>query len=132
MVKELFSCKYLIGRRGKEIEKLQFLGGHFHRPSLIENGIVGLIDDQIRIFHDLGVVVPLGLLGHLLVSSKVGLDPGHQLLGVEGLYDEIVRTQLQSQNLIKDLSLSGEHNNGYLRSGTNLTADLIAVHSRKH
>ena len=57
VIQELFPCKNLIGRSCQEIEKLQFLWRHVNGRSFINNRIVGLIYDQIRIFHNLAGIL---------------------------------------------------------------------------
>jgi len=61
LVKKLFTGKYMVRGRGKEIQKLQLLRRHFNRASHIEDRVVGLINNQIRIFHtsDIGRQQPV-------------------------------------------------------------------------
>lgn len=102
--------------------------------ALIEHGIIGQVYDEIRIFHKLSL-----LLRHRgdgggtgLVAAQDGLYPGHQLLGVEGLYHIVVGSQLQPQDLVEDLSLGRKHDDGDLGDGAQLPAYLVAVDPREH
>ena len=60
------------------------------------------------------------------------LDPGHQFLGIKGLDHVVVSPQLQPQDLVKDLALGGQHDNGNLGRGPQLPAHLVSVHAGKH
>ena len=61
-----------------------------------------------------------------------GVDPGDQLLHLEGLGDIIVRAHLQTLNPVKDLALGRQHDDGYLAGFPDLGADGPAVHHRQH
>ena len=65
-------------------------------------------------------------------AAENRLDAGHQFLGIKGLDDIVIRAQLQPKNLIEDFALGGKHDDGRLRVPADLTADLIAIHARKH
>ena len=132
MVEKLLSGKHLIGRGSQKIQKLQLLGRHIHGLALIEHGIIGLVDDQIRVFHDLGGRRRGFRRLHRLIPSEHGLNPGHQLLGIKGLDDVVVRAQLKAENLIKDFALGGQHDDRRVGLGADLSADLIAVDARQH
>ena len=67
-----------------------------------------------------------------LVAAQDGLDTGDQLLGIKGLLHVVVGTQLEAQHLVEDLSLGGEHDDGRIRCGAHLPADLVAVDPRQH
>ena len=53
LIQKLFPGKNMIGRGSEEIKKLQLLGRHFHGFSHVDDGIVGLVDGEIRVFHTL-------------------------------------------------------------------------------
>ena len=103
--------------------------------AIVNDRVVGQVYNEIRKFHILSLLIRtcrfLGLGGRL-VAPENSLHPGHQLLGVKGLDHIVVGAQLQSQNLVKNLSLGGEHDNGYLGGGAQLPAHLVAVHAGKH
>ncbi len=89
-------------------------------PYRARNNWSGLRRDPI--FHKLSL-----LLRHRgdgggtgLVAAQDGLYPGHQLLGVEGLYHIVVGSQLQPQDLVEDLSLGRKHDDGDLGDGAQL------------
>ena len=134
MIQKLFSGKYLVGRGRQKIKKLQLLGGHFHGTSPVSNRVVRQIDNQIRIFHVFALVAFCWnrRSRNGLISPQDSLYPCNQLLGIKGLDHIIICSQLQSQNLIKNLALCRKHNNRHLRNGSQFPANLIAVNSRQH
>ena len=132
---KLFSGKYLIWRGSQKIQKLQFFGRHFHGVSHVDDGIIGEINRQIRIFH---IFAPLpagiGSLGSRRHkgAAQHGLYPSHQLFGVKGLDHIVVGPQLQSQYLVKYLPFCRQHNDRDLGIPADLPAYLIAVDARQH
>ncbi len=53
MIQQLLPGEDLnFGRGSQEIQKLQLLGGHIHRVTLVEDRIIGLVDNEIRVFSD--------------------------------------------------------------------------------
>ena len=99
----------MVGGSCKEIEQLQFFGRHIYLSAHIEYGIVGQIDDKIRIFHTFHIR-GFRLCGCRLISSQHSLYPCDKLLGIKGLLHIIVSAQLQAEDLVKDLALCREHN----------------------
>lgn len=65
-----------------KVEKLQFFRRHFHSMSHIDDGIIGQINGQIRIFHTLVVGIFCGGIGGL-VTSEDCFGAGYQFLGVK-------------------------------------------------
>ena len=66
------------------------------------------------------------------VSGLAGCYPGNEFLRIKRFDNIVVRTKFQAKHLVKDLSLSGEHDDRYVGSGTDFPADLISVYSRQH
>ena len=98
----------MVRGRGKEVQKLQLLWRHFYRASHIEDRVVGLINNQIRIFHT-SDIRSLRCGSSRFVTAQNCFDTGYQFLGIKGLFHIVIGTELQSQNLIKDLALGREH-----------------------
>ena len=67
-----------------------------------------------------------------LETAEHRLDPGYQLLGIKGFDHIIVRTQLQSQDLVENLALGGKHDDGDVGALADFPTDLVAVHAGKH
>ena len=67
-----------------------------------------------------------------VVAAEDSLDSCHELLGIEGLLHIIVGAHLKTQNFVEDLAFSGEHDDRRVLAGSDLAADLVAVHARKH
>ena len=132
VVQKLFPGEDLVGGGSQEVEKLQLLRRHIHGLPLVQNGVVGLVDDQIGIFHIFSVGLGNRLAGSGLKTAEYRLNPRDQLFGVKGLNNVIIRAQLQPQHLIKNLSLGGKHDDRCVGLMADLPADLVAVHARKH
>ena len=102
---------------------------------VVNDGVVGKVYDQIRVFHKVAVLIRW-LWGRgrrsSLVAAEYGFNPGNQFFGVEGLNHIVVRTQLQSQHLVEDFSFGGEHDDWNLGGSPQLPADLVAVNARQH
>ena len=96
--------------------------------------VVGQVDGQVRVLHILALLGRFrrGRSRSSLIAAQHGLDPGYQLLGVEGLDHVVISAQLQSQDLIKNFALGGKHDDRNLGGGPQLTAHLVAVDTRKH
>ena len=96
--------------------------------------VVGQVDGQVRVLHILALLGRFrrGRSRSSLIAAQHGLDPGYQLLGVEGLDHVVIGAQLQSQDLIKNFALGGKHDDRHLGGGPQLTAHLVAVDARKH
>ena len=60
------------------------------------------------------------------------MDAGQQLLDLEGLDDVVIRAHLQAGDLVLDLALGGEHDDGHFHGLAQLAADLPAVHDGQH
>ena len=67
-----------------------------------------------------------------LIAAQDSLDTGRQLLHIERLDHEIIRAQLQSENLVKDLALCRYHDNRLCGYFAYLAADLPAILLRQH
>ena len=134
MVQKLFPGKYLVGGSRQKIQKLQLLWRHFHGVAHIDYGIIGKVHNQVRVLH----VFALLFGGRrsrgrgCLVTAQHCLDAGNQFLGIKGFYHIIISPQLQSQYLVENLSLSGQHYDRYLGGSAQLPADLITVYTGKH
>ena len=66
------------------------------------------------------------------VAAQLGLDPGHQLQGVEGLCDIVVRPQGEAGDLVHVLHLGGQHENGKEMLLPDLLAKRESVHIGEH
>ena len=67
-----------------------------------------------------------------LIAGQVGLHPGHQLAGAEGLCHIVVRSQSQSPYLVNVILLGRDHDDGRIFAVPHLAADLKAVHPGQH
>ena len=99
--------------------------------SHIDDGIIGQINGQIRIFHALVVRILCGDIGGLITSEDC-LGAGHQFLGIKRFFHIIIRTQLQSQYFVEDFTFCGKHDDGNGVLCTDLSAHLITVNAGKH
>ena len=131
LIQQLFSGKYVIGRGSQKIQELQFLWRHIHIFTHVHHGIIGEVDGKVGIFHTL-IIRIFGSCIHRLVAAQYRLGASYKLLGVEGLFNIIISAQLQSQYLVENFTLGGEHDNGNGIFCPYLTAYLITIHSRKH
>ena len=104
--------------------------------SLIEDGIIRQVHNEIRIFHIFALLLfggsRSGCGGAGLIAAENCFHAGHQLFGIEGLYDIVVGAQLQPKDFVEDFALCGQHDDGHLGAGPKLPADLVAVHAGKH
>ena len=77
---------------------------------------------------------PLGLGGVVpLVPPQLGLHPGHQLQGPEGLGEVVVRPQGEAGDLVRLPVPGGEHDDGIvLPLVPNAPAQLVPVHAGEH
>ena len=108
------------------VEKLQLLGGRIH-PLAVHQQLVGVqVDDQL--------IKDQALLGLLLLAEAAEhrVDAGQYLFHLEGLGDVVVRPHLQAGDLVLQLTLGGEHDDGHLGAFPDLFADGPAVHAGEH
>ena len=134
LIEELLSCEHPVRGGRKEVEEFQLLRGHVDVLSLVGDRVVREVDDKVRILDDLVPGVPCGgvLCGGRVVAAKHRLDPGNEFLRVKGLLHVVVRPELQSQHLVEDLALGGEHDDRHLGLLPDLPADLVAVLPGQH
>ena len=103
--------------------------------SLIDDGIVGQVYDQVRVFHIIALLLSalsLAAAGGSLIAAQDRFYPGYQFLGVKWLDHVVISTQFQTQDLVEDLTFCGKHDDRHLGAGTQLPAYLVAVHAGKH
>ena len=93
---------------------------------------LGQIDDKPVVLHTFCLVLFGSLRFRRLVTAQDCAHTRHQFFGVKGLHHIVVSAQLQPQNLIKDLALGGEHDDGGGRFGADFPAYLITVNPRQH
>ena len=67
-----------------------------------------------------------------MVSGDDNVDPGHQLLGAEGLHNVIVDTQLKSEKLVVFLAPCAQHDGGNVLDLLYFLAGGEAVQLRHH
>ena len=72
------------------------------------------------------------LAGLLAEAAQHRLDAGQHLAGAEGLYDVIVRAQLQAQDAVDLLALGGEHDDRQAAGLADGAADVDARHAGHH
>ena len=65
-------------------------------------------------------------------AAQDGADARNQLARVEGLGQVIVSTQLQPDNLVDVVVARGEHEDGQVAAGAQLTADLPSIKAGQH
>ena len=103
--------------------------------SVVNDGVVRQVDDEIRIFDKIAMLFGHGRCRRLhrqLVAPQNGFDSGNQLFRIKRFDHVVVGAQLQPQHLIKDFALGGEHDDWHLGGASQFPADLIAVDARKH
>ena len=66
------------------------------------------------------------------IAADMGLDPGYQFAGAEGLADVIVSSQSQAPDLVDIFPFGRHHENGHILLRPYFPADLKAVHARQH
>ena len=132
MIQELFPGEYLIGRGCQKVKEFQLLWRHLHVFSLIDNGIIGQVDGEIRVFHTFsGRLFRSGRFGRFKAAQD-SFDSGYQFFGIKGFDHIIIGAKFQSQHFIEDFSFGREHDNGDVGFITDFPADLISVDARKH
>ena len=101
---------------------------------LINNRIVGQVDDQVRIFYIVPLLFWLYYCGsrRSLITAQNRFYSGYQFFGVKWFDHIVISAQFQTKDFIKDLTFGGKHDNRYLGTGTQLPAYLVAVHAWKH
>ena len=67
-----------------------------------------------------------------LHSAQHRLDAGHDLLGVEGLDDVVIRPQLEAEDFVEGLAFGGDHDDRAVGGFADLAADGPAVHAGHH
>ena len=72
------------------------------------------------------------LPGELPVPLEMGLDPGHQFPGAEGLDDVVIGSQTQTPDFVHVLLSGGYQQDGDVPLFPDLPADLESVHPRQH
>ena len=65
-------------------------------------------------------------------AAQNSLDTGRHFLGFKRLYDVIIRTQFQAQNLIIGFALCRQHNDGGLVVLADLAADFPPINAGHH
>ena len=108
------------------IQQLQLFGGRVHLLAVHQQLIAVQIDDQF-VKHQLLLCV----VGYL-TAAEHGIDPGHELLHLEGLDQIVVRAHLQSGDAVAHVALGGEHNDGRLALLADMGAYAPAVHHGQH
>ena len=107
-------------------QQLELLGPQLHRLPGDEHLAPGRVDVHVRhVQHGVRI-------GRRLDAAQDGLDPGHQLAGVEGLGEVVVRPQLQAHDLVHVVGAGGEHDDGHRAVLAQPAADLPAVHPGHH
>ena len=98
--------------------------------SLVGHGIIGLVDDQIRIFHIFGI----GIHGRFvrLEPAQYSFDPGHELFGVKWLDHIVIGTKFQTEHLVKNLAFCREHDDRHIGGMTDFPTYLIPINARQH
>ena len=108
------------------VQKLQLLGGRVDLLP-VHDQLVG-----VQIHHQPVKGQPLaGVVGDLRPPQH-GVDPGDELLHLEGLDDVVVGAHLQTLDAVEDLALGGEHDDGHPAGLPDLGGDGPAVHHRQH
>ena len=79
LVKQLLPGEDMVGGGSQEVEKLQLLGWHVYGAPLVEDGIIGQVDGQVRILYAF-FIGGGGSGGGGLVAAQYGFDPRNQLL----------------------------------------------------
>ena len=120
----------MVGILGQEGQKIELLGCKvlFHPVDIDSSG--GLVDLQAPDLDDV-----IGLLSgshQSLIPGHMGLDPGHQLTGREGLGHVVVRPQAQAPDLVDIVLLGRYHEDGHVSGLPDPSADFKAVHARQH
>ena len=103
LLQKLFPGEDLPRVGSQEVKELDLLGGHLQLDAVQDHGIVFQGDGQIR-QHD-----GLLLIGGGGAAAEHRLDPGDELVAVEGLGDIVVRPQLQAPDPLAGVALGGEH-----------------------
>ncbi len=127
LIEQLIAREYLV-RIGREvIQQLQLLGRCVDLLAVDDQLIVGQVDHEL---------VPADFLDGFFIgiahSAQDGTDTRDDLLGFKGLDHIVVRSQLQTEDLVKYLALGGEHNDGAVGGLADLPAYLPAVHLGQH
>ena len=127
LVEQLVAGVDAVGRGRKVVQKLHLLG---RRVDLfaVDDQLIGVeVDDELVE----GELLALGL-AVVAGAAQHGVHACKQLLDLKGLDDVVVRTHLQTGDLVLGLALGGEHDDGHFHGLAQLAADLPAVHHGQH
>ena len=106
LIEKLFSCKHLIRRSCKEIQKLQLLWRHIHVLSIYNDRVVRQVDRNARIFD----AFPFGNIVCLrfgrLIPAQNGFYPGNEFLRIKRFDNIVVRTNSRPSTLSKTSPLA--------------------------
>ena len=128
LIEQLVAGKHAVVVRSEEVEQFQFLRRNVHRFALEFQFILLQADfDILKLDH-----LVVALSGVRLIPSENRFDTRGKFFHIKRLGHEIIRAQLQSQNLIKDLALCRDHNHGLGGNLADLAADLPTVLFGEH
>ena len=109
------------------IQQLQLLGRGVDLLAVDDEFIVGEVD---------GELVPLDFLDGVRIrdagAAQDRADARDDFFRLEGLDHIVVGAQLQTEDLVEDLALGGDHDDGTVGGLADLAAYLPAVHLGQH
>ena len=82
------------------------------------------VDDKVRNLQDFSF--------RRIGAAQAGTDAGDELLRLEWLGDVIIRAGFKAEHHINRIGLGGQHNDGHGGFAADGTANIYAIHARKH
>ena len=108
------------------VEQLQLFGRCVHLFAVHHQLVAVQIDHQLVVYQTL-----TGIIGDL-AAAQHGVDAGHQLLHLKGLYQIVVGAHLKAGDPVGNVALGGQHDDGGLALFPDVGAHGPAVHHRQH
>ena len=127
LLHELHAVVHAAGMTGERGEELELGCGEVDLFALNQNLVPRDIDDQIAKVENLD----LRLVGKVSAAEQ-GTHARHELARGEGFDEVVVRTELETDDTILNLPLSGKHDNRHIRGVTDGTAHTLAGKLGKH
>lgn len=128
LVEELIARENAVAIRGKEVEELELLRGNVDCLAVELQLVFLQADFDILEFYDF---VVRGLrVG--IVTAEHRLDSRGEFLHIEGLDDEVIGAELETEHFVEHFALRGNHDNRLRGNLTDFAADLPAVFFRHH
>ena len=127
---QFFLAEYMVGILGQECQKIKFLGRKvlLNAVNIYSSG--RLVNLQAADLHD--IIGPGIGTDQALIAGHMGLYPGNQLTGAEGLGHVVVSAQAKAADLIDVILFGRHHQDRNIFGFPDLAAYFKAVNTGKH